>query len=61
MSCALQVCHGTCNRDWDEYSLINYIYLRYDQHVFGSDGGVAASLKLTKLHTREINRIEHTI
>ena len=25
------------NHIWDQYSLINYIYLRYDQHVFGSE------------------------
>ena len=36
-----------CNHIWDKYISINNIYLICDQRVFGSDGGVVTSLKLT--------------
>ena len=26
-----------CNHIWNKFSLMKYIYLRYNQHVFGSD------------------------
>ena len=44
-----------CSHIWDKYSLINYIYLRFNQHVFGSNDGVAISLKLTNsTHTEQL-------